>query len=259
MNEPDILDRQVLRDLLGGGPGAAAKRQMQFKPLAIRMTVGITAGGLIGIALTILGARVWTLAWQAIEQRAFSAAVLWRNSALRLELTPSRRHARELALYAGPLLLSRTMSWTSSQLPRFILERNLTVTELGLYSLAARFSDIFVQMTGVPRYAVARVELTKFLAQPVGLDAALRRLTCRMRALCFPICFGGRHWRRSSCKSGSMRSGLGRSFPHRRCGVFYRLFLEARRSGYALLRGLAQSDSCSATASRASSEALPGS
>jgi PST family polysaccharide transporter len=176
---------------LGCAPNAATKRQMEFKPLAIRMISGVTCGGIAGVVLTILGAGVWALVWQALLQRAICLAVLWRNSPLSLQLALSRPHWREMSVFAWPLLLARIMSWSASQLPRFILAMNLTVEGLGLFSLAARLSDIVVQATVVPRSVVGRVELRQFGVGSAGLDAAVSRLLRWMSALCFPLCFGG--------------------------------------------------------------------
>ena len=176
---------------LACAPTAATKRRMEFMPLTVRMTAGITAGGVVGIVLTLTGAGIWALVWQAIVQRVVSVAVLWINSRLPLRLSLSSSHWRELAGFAGPLVLSKTMAWAAVQLPRFILGLSLTVTDLGLYSLAARLSDILREVMLVPPYAVARVALRRFLADRTGLDEAARALLRRMSAFCFPLCLGG--------------------------------------------------------------------
>ena len=176
---------------LACAPTAATKRRMEFMPLTIRMTAGITAGGIVGIVLTLTGAGVWALVWQAIVQRVVSVAVLWSNSPLPLRLSLSSSHWRELAGFAGPLALSKTMAWASMQLPRFILGLSLTVTDLGLYSLAARLSDILREVLLAPPYAVARIALRRFLADRNGLEQAVSALMRRMGAFCFPLCLGG--------------------------------------------------------------------
>ncbi len=176
---------------LGAAPNAATKREMQFKPLTIRMIAGVTCGGIAGIALSILGYGAWALVWQALIQRLVSVVVLWMNTDLPFHCKPSAKPGRELAMYAWPLVISRATSWVSSQLPRLILALSLTVTELGLYSLAARLSDILVQLTLVPRYAVARVELRKHVTTPNDLSMAVGKLVRSMSTLCFPLCFCG--------------------------------------------------------------------
>jgi O-antigen/teichoic acid export membrane protein len=176
---------------LGATPNAETKRRMEFKPLAIRMISGVTLGGLVGLFLTFAGAGVWALVGQTFVQRVIGVAVLWRNSTLPLQFSASRQHWRDLAGFTWPLLLSRAMIWTSSQLPRCVLALHLTVTELGLYSLAARLADISVQMTVVPSAAVARVQLRQYAADSAGLNVVAGAFLSRMSALCFPVCFVG--------------------------------------------------------------------
>ena len=176
---------------LGCVPNAASRREMKFKPLALRMIVGVTCGGLTGILLTLLGAGVWALVCQALVQRLVCMLVLWGNSPHSFHITLSRSHCRDLSAITGPLLTARIMGWVSSQVPRFLLALNLTVAELGLFSLAARLSDIVVQVTLVPRAAVARLELRRYATDAAGLDAAAKLFVSKMSALCFPVCFGG--------------------------------------------------------------------
>jgi len=175
---------------LGAAPNAMAKRDMQFQPLAIRAIAGVAGGGVVGMILTLLGAGVWALVWQAIVQQAIRVGILWLAVPLRFRFTLSRRHFRDILDFAGPLLLSRTMNWMSGQIPRFILGLNLGATELGLFSLASRLNDILMQLTLMPKYAVARVELRQYAGDPRGLDAATRRLMQQMSFLCFPLCIG---------------------------------------------------------------------
>lgn len=185
-----VAQAMAILPLLAGitcAPNAETRRAMQFKPLAIRMISGVTAGGIVGVALTLLGAGVWALVWQALLQRVISAAVLWINSPLRFQMRLSRRHWNDMSVFVGPLLVSRMMTWLSSQLPRFILALHLTVSELGLFSLAARLSDILVQVAVVPKAAVARVELRRFAAGSAELIDAVSRMLLTMSVLCFGL------------------------------------------------------------------------
>ena len=176
---------------VGVAPNAATKREMQFKPLALRMIASVTCGGVAGIALSVMGFGAWALVWQALFQRLVSVGVLWANTDLKFRCGVSPQHGRELAEIAWPLVISRATSWASSQMPRLILALNLTVTELGLYSLAARLGDILVQIVLVPRYAVARVELRHHLSTSNEFSLAVGRLIRRMSTLGFPLCFCG--------------------------------------------------------------------
>ena len=89
-DEPELAD--VLRVMcilpmiaaLGSAPNAATRRDMQFKPLAIRSIASIGGGGLVGLVLAVLGYGVWALVWQAIVQRVLSVVVMWMQNIQKL-------------------------------------------------------------------------------------------------------------------------------------------------------------------------------
>ena len=172
-------------------PTAATKRDMEFRPLALRSMGSLFAGGILGLILTLSGAGVWALVWQAIVTRLVASIVLWYTVPLRFGMRFSARHFRELARFAVPTMLSRFLTWSCNQIPRVMLGLYWGSTELGLFSLAARLGDILMEVAVVPRYAVARVELRKFAGDPAGLSAALGRIFTFMTVFCFPLCVGG--------------------------------------------------------------------
>ncbi len=172
-------------------PTAATKRDMQFRPLAIRSMGSVLVGGGVGLILTLAGAGVWALVWQALVTRLVAAWVLWYAVSLKFQLGFSKRHFDDLLRFGVPTLLSRVMNWAGAQVPRLILGIYWGPVQLGLFSLASRLSDILMEIVVVPRYAVARVELRKFALMPANFDAALRRISTRMSVFCFPACIGG--------------------------------------------------------------------
>ena len=62
---------------LTSAPTAALKRQMDFRPLAIRSTLGLAIGGASGVALALAGAGVWALVAQILLQRTSEVVILW--------------------------------------------------------------------------------------------------------------------------------------------------------------------------------------
>jgi len=172
-------------------PIAATKRDMLFQPLALRSIGSLFVGGIVGLVLTLAGAGVWALVWQAIVTRLVSSILLWYTVPLKFGLGFSVRHFRELAHFAAPTLVSRFLTWSCNQIPRLMLGLYWGSTDLGLFSLASRLGDILVEVAVVPRYAVARVELRKHADNHAGLDAALRRTFTFLTVFCFPLCIGG--------------------------------------------------------------------
>ncbi len=172
-------------------PTAATKRNMQFKPLAVR-SIGCTlVGGLVGLVLTLAGAGVWALVWQALTTRVVASVVLWYMVPLKFGMVFSPRHFRELAHFALPTLISRSLNWSCNQIPRVMLGLYWGSTDLGLFSLATRLGDLLMEVAVVPRYAVARVELRQYALDRTGLEAALRRTLTFLSVFCFPLCVGG--------------------------------------------------------------------
>lgn len=176
--------------IIAAPANAACKREMQFRPLALRTVVSLVIGGIVGIALTVLKFGVWALVGQIIVQKSVAAVVLWNATPLSFRFGLSRRHVRSFPAFVAPLFVSRCMSWTSVGLPRFILGSFLGVGDLGIMSLASRLSDIAVHLFVVPRYSVARVDLRRYASNRSGLDGAIELLVFRYAVLTFPACIG---------------------------------------------------------------------
>ncbi len=172
-------------------PTAATKRNMLFQPLALRSIGSLILGGIVGLVLTLTGAGVWALVWQAIVTRLVASMLLWYSVPLKFGMGFSRRHFHDLLQFAVPTIVSRLLNWGSQQIPRLVLGLYWGPTELGLFSLAARLGDILMEVAVVPRYAVARVELRRYALDREGLDAALRRILTLLTVFCFPLCVGG--------------------------------------------------------------------
>ncbi len=176
---------------LSAVPTAATKREMQFQPLALRTMLSLLLGGVVGLVLTLLGLGVWALVWQAIVTRLVASVVLWMAVPLRLRFGFSRPHLDELLQFAVPVMLSRTMSWATNQFPRLIFGWYWGPTELGIFGLAARLCDVMMDVSLVPRYVVARVELRKLAGNRAGLLLELSQLLTNASVICFPLAVGG--------------------------------------------------------------------
>lgn len=175
---------------LTAAPTAATKRDMLFQPLALRSIGGVLVGGVVGLILTLTGAGVWALVWQAIVSRLMVLAVLWYMVPLKFRLGFSARHFQDLLVFAAPTLVSRLLTWSCNQLPRVMLGLYWGSVELGLFSLAARLGDLVMEVAVVPRYAVARVELRRYALDAEGLRAAVKQSLTLLTVLSFPLFFG---------------------------------------------------------------------
>jgi O-antigen/teichoic acid export membrane protein len=172
-------------------PLAAAQREMRFQTTSLRTIASLGAAGVVGIVLTLLGAGVWALVWQAIVQRVVAAIVLWAAAGQPFSLAFSRRHFAELRVFMLPIMLSRLVTWAAGQLPRLILGLFLGSADLGLFTLASRLNAIIHQVVISPKAFVARVDLRRFADQQDLLPPAVREMFGHLSILTFPACLGG--------------------------------------------------------------------
>lgn len=172
-------------------PTAFAQRELQFGLTAIRTIVSLFAGGVVGLVLALAGAGVWALVFQALVQRAVATVVLWMAVPLRFRIGISREHLREVARFAWPLMLARSMNWVQGQSPRLVLGAFLGPTDLGLFSLGLRLNDMVTQVAIGPRAMVARVDLRRYATDPAALAVAARKVFFQISFMTFPLCVGG--------------------------------------------------------------------
>lgn len=177
---------------LTSAPIAVLKHRMDFRPLALRSTVGLAIGGAVGIALALAGAGVWSLVAQILVQRLSELVILWAtagNSA-GAGLGWSRPHYEDLRTYAAHVFVSRSMLFLSGQFPRIIIGYFLGPVNLGLFTLATRFPETLAQVIITPRAIVARVDLRRYRHGEIALSNAFYRLLRDIALIGFPMSLG---------------------------------------------------------------------
>jgi len=177
---------------LTSAPTAALKRQMDFRPLAIRSTLGLAIGGAGGVGLALAGAGVWALVAQILLQRTSEVVILWiaAGRAAGAGFGWSRPHYEDLRVYAAHVLVSRSMTFLGGQVPRLIIGYFLGPVDLGLFSLATRFPDALAQVLIAPRASVARIGLRRYRQGEEALSAAFYRLLRDIAFIAFPVSIG---------------------------------------------------------------------
>jgi O-antigen/teichoic acid export membrane protein len=171
-------------------PAAATRRLMRFEPTAMRAIVSLTVSGIVSLILAWAGWGVWALVAQALLYRIIGALILWMAVPIRMEMTFSRTHFRQLWRIAAPMIIGRTMGWLSGQLPRLILGLSLTTTDIGLYNLSMRLRDVLFQTIVAPKPTVARVEFRHIPTHTKELDERFGALLLQIAGITFPLCIG---------------------------------------------------------------------
>jgi PST family polysaccharide transporter len=117
---------------------ALLRRELAFRSLSIRQTVGSLAGGAAGIGLALGGAGVWALVAQQLTGQAVALLVLWQVSRWRPAWRFSPRHFRELFHFGANVLGAGLLRIIGFQADRLMIGYVLGTTEVGYYSVAQR-------------------------------------------------------------------------------------------------------------------------
>jgi O-antigen/teichoic acid export membrane protein len=175
---------------LSAAPIAVLRRSLKFKQLAIRSILGLTIGGVFGIALAVAGAGVWALVLQVLAQRIAELVIGWIAVPVRFGLTWSAPHFHELRPVALNVFGARMMAVVNGNLPRLVLGFTLGPTDVGLYALGNRFHDIIVTTMAVPRTAVGRIELRSEKIGSSEFQRDFARMVQNASILSFPFFLG---------------------------------------------------------------------
>jgi PST family polysaccharide transporter len=85
------------------------QREMRFRALAIRETLAVLVGGVLGLVLALRGAGVWALVAQQLGFAVTQLVLLWAMSTWRPRFRFSRSHAVSLV----PTIPKLCVSWLS--------------------------------------------------------------------------------------------------------------------------------------------------
>ncbi len=151
-----------------GVPVARLRRDLEFRVLAIRATLGVTAGGLVGLALALLEFGVWSLIAQRVVQVFVNNALAWIASPWRPGLRAQRRHLRDVVGFSARMVGLRASELVSLNAPTVIVGSYLGPVALGQYTVAWRLIEILTFVLIAP---------VRYVAQPgfALLDRETRR------------------------------------------------------------------------------------
>jgi PST family polysaccharide transporter len=122
-------------------PIALLTRALAFRLLAIRAIVAIVAGGIVGVALALMGAGVWALVAQQVAAALVSVVLLWAVIDWRPRLRASRREFRELFAFGIRVVGSDILGFVSRNADNLLIGVFLGTVPLGIYAVGYRILD----------------------------------------------------------------------------------------------------------------------
>lgn len=180
----------MLFNALGAVPTAILTRDMEFRPLAIRLLAATGASGVVGITLAFLGCGVWSLVAQQLISSAVGCACLWFAVPWRPRLTISRRHLRDLYGFSLKVTGTDVLWFFSKRSDQTVVGYTFGTVGLGPYSLASRIVNMVLDGIVGPLQSVALPALSKIQSDHEAFEKATRRFIELSTFLMFPIFAG---------------------------------------------------------------------
>jgi O-antigen/teichoic acid export membrane protein len=129
---------------------AYLQRTADFKKLAVRTNAAALLGGVVGVALALVGAGVWALVAQQLAMDAIALVLIWILSPWRPARRFSRRHARDLLGFSFHVFFANLGGFVNRRADALLLGVFFGPVVVGIYRLADRFVDLLYDLTTRP-------------------------------------------------------------------------------------------------------------
>ncbi|WP_026733922.1 MOP flippase family protein [Fischerella sp. PCC 9605] len=165
---------------------AILKRQMAFKPLAIRSLVAVIIGGAVGVVMAFLGYGVWSLVGQQLSNAIAQVITLWKVSDWRPGLRFSPKHFKELFSFGINIVGISLLNFVTRRSDDFLIGYFLGSVALGYYSVAYRLLLITTQLLTSVISNVSLPTFAKLQQEPERLRNALYKAIQITSLIAFP-------------------------------------------------------------------------
>lgn len=169
---------------------AIFERNLAFRALAKVEISAIVSGSIVGIALALLGAGVWSLVGQALAIATVTTALLWASSAWRPKAIFRWREIRSVSGYSLNFAGFNVLNYVMRNADYLLIGRFLGAQDLGYYTLAYRLLLYPVQNIS---WVISRVMfpvLSQIQDDNVRIGRVYLRVCGIVAMIAFPIMFG---------------------------------------------------------------------
>ncbi len=140
---------------------ALLRREMNFRPLAIRANTSVVIGGGVGIVLAFQGYGVWSLVAQQLATGVVDLVVLWSISPWRPRVSFSLPCAKELLSFSATSSLASFGLFVNTRSDALLIGLLFGPAAVGLYRFAIRLIDLVIDTAVRSLQAVSLPELSR--------------------------------------------------------------------------------------------------
>jgi len=169
---------------------ALLERALLFRPLARLEIAAVLAGALVGVALALAGAGVWSLVFQSLTMVGLSTMLLWFSNSWRPQWTLNWGELKAVGRFSLPLTGFSIFNYFARNADYFLIGRYLGAQDLGYYTLAYRMLLFPVQNIGA---VIARVMYPVFAsiqADNRRIASSYLRMANAIALFSFPLMLG---------------------------------------------------------------------
>jgi PST family polysaccharide transporter len=171
-------------------PTALLRRALAFRTLAIRTTLGVLCGGVVGVSMAAHGCQAWSLVGQRLTEVGVNSLIAFHAARWLPRRLPSRR---EFALVHGlgpRVVILRSLTIVINQTPPVVLGIVAGPRAVGLVALALRLVELIGFMIVKPLQGVAQSALAAMRRKHAATDQFYLDLT-ELAGLCGFTAFAG--------------------------------------------------------------------
>lgn len=141
-----VLSAVFVFSALGSVPQAVLRRDLAFRTIALRGMAATLAGGIVGIAMALAGAGVWSLVGQMLASAAAGTIMVWIMCSWRPGWSLSAASLRELMRFSAKILGERLALFASRRSDDLLIGVVLGSVALGFYTVAYRILLILTEI-----------------------------------------------------------------------------------------------------------------
>jgi PST family polysaccharide transporter len=160
-------------------PDALLRRELKFKPIAIRAVVGNGLGGVVGVAGALAGWGVWALVVQQIVAYAIYALSVWSVTTFRPSFPNPRRILREIKVMRRQSIQTLGGAvgvFLSNRMDVLLMGAFFGPVMVGLYRFALRLAEMVIDVTSRGLQQVSLPELAQYQSDREALSKRLANL-----------------------------------------------------------------------------------
>ena len=169
---------------------ALLRRRFAFKKLAVRQLVGVSLGGVVGLAMAFAGFGVWSLVARYLVESVVTTAMLWWVSDWRPGRALSLRHLRELTGFGAPILGANFLLALERQVDQLLIGYLFNAQVLGVYTVARTLLANVADLVNGVALQVGLPTFSRMQAEPARALAALHKITRAAGLVLFPVLAG---------------------------------------------------------------------